>query len=272
MDNELLSVSEFSKITRTTRETLYHYDETGLLTPAYRGENKYRYYSIRQLALCNAIRLLIKIGLPLADIKEMIEKRTPELVEEKLTHQVDELSIRKEKLNQALVLLDTILQTIQSGKASVQDPIVIQSLPAENIMLGRLNDYSKGKTDYSALYDFYQDAQDICSDIEFDLQYPVWGFYSMERVKNRDFRYPDRYYFHNPKGKDQRPAGMYAIGYMRAGYGCNDILFKRMLDYIEQNGYEISGDAYEEYPLNEICISDDSNYLMRIIITVQEKK
>ncbi len=48
-----MSVSDFANIARTNSDTLRYYDNIGLLSPAVRGENKYRYYSLKQLPLCN---------------------------------------------------------------------------------------------------------------------------------------------------------------------------------------------------------------------------
>ena len=104
------------------------------------------------------------------------------------------------------------------------------------------------------------------------MNYPVWGFFSENRIKQEDWVWPDRYYFYNPEGRDKRPAAFYAIGYTRSGYGQGGDLYKRLIDYIKKNGFEICGDAYEEYPLNEVCIMDNTNYLMRVMITVREKK
>jgi hypothetical protein len=44
------------------------------------------------------------------------------------------------------------------------------------------------------------------------------------------------------------------------------------MDYIGKNGFEICGDAYEEYPLNELCVSDDENYMIRVMIAVREER
>ena len=49
-------------------------------------------------------------------------------------------------------------------------------------------------------------------------------------------------------------------------------MYKRLIDYIDANNYEICGNAYEEYPQNEICVADNTNYLIRVMITVREKK
>jgi len=43
-ENGMFSISDFAKYSRTTRDTLLHYDRIGLLSPATRGENNYRYY------------------------------------------------------------------------------------------------------------------------------------------------------------------------------------------------------------------------------------
>ena len=45
-----------------------------------------------------------------------------------------------------------------------------------------------------------------------------------------------------------------------------------MLDYIYSNGFEICGPTYEEYPLNEISVVEDKDYLMRVMITVRERQ
>jgi effector-binding domain-containing protein len=44
-----------------------------------------------------------------------------------------------------------------------------------------------------------------------------------------------------------------------------------MIRYIDENGFEICGHAYEEYPLNEVAVTDNGNYLIRLLITVREK-
>ncbi len=267
----LLSVGDFAKITRTTSQTLHHYDRLGLLSPVYRGNNKYRYYSMKQLALCNTIRLLQKLGVSLAYINEVKDHRTPKMALEILARQIEELDNNARKLNYARKLLHTMQKSIQSGVDADIKNITIQALPAENIMLGDQNDYSGGKTDYDALIAFYQVMNRKCSNAEYDMLYPVWGVYSAERICNRDWNNPDRYYFYNPSGQDQRPAALYAVGYKCAGYGQSGELYSRMIEYIDQNGFEICGNTYEEYPHNEICITDDSNYLLRVLITVREK-
>ena len=269
-DNAYFSVSDFAKLSQTTRNTLHHYDAIGLLSPISRGEdNHYRYYSSGQLAVVNVIRTFQALGMSLAEIKQWKEQRNPELVEEVFAQQIDKINKKIEEWTRAQKLLLTFQQSIHSVKNIDEEAITIQYLPAAAIVLGDRNEYNKVKSDYHALLQFYHTIGKKFPDL--DLNYPVWAVFSEERTKRGDWVWPDRFYFYNPEGQDQRPAALYAIGYTRGGYGQSDELYKRMIDYIDKNGFEIGGDAYEEYPLNEICISDCSKYLIRIMITVREK-
>jgi hypothetical protein len=145
----------------------------------------------------------------------------------------------------------------------------VEFLPVEAIILGDVNDYSRGRDDYDALLSFYNACKGKYPSM--DLNYPVWGAFSEQRIRREDWHWPDRYYFNNPEGHDRRPAALYAIGYGHGGYNEHGDLFKRLMEYIRVNGYEVCGPAYAEYPLNELCVSDPSNYLIRVMITVRER-
>jgi DNA-binding transcriptional MerR regulator len=266
----LFSVRDFAKFSRTTRDTLYHYDRIGLLSPMSRGENNYRYYSSGQLATVNVIRTLQELGLSLNDIKDLRENRTPEDFDEKIMRQIENIDLKINDWVRARKLIFTLHNTIHSALNVDEQAISIQFMPAEAIILGDLNDYSRGRNDYDALFNFYHGMNKKYPNL--DMNYPVWGLFSGDRIKRGDWKWPDRYYFYNPEGHDKKPATYYAVGYTRGGYGqCGD-LYNRIIDYIDKNNHEICGDTFEEYPLNELCIADDRNYLIRVMITVREKK
>ena len=268
-DFGLISISDFSKFSRLTRDTLLHYDRIGLLSPAKRGENNYRYYTGSQLAVINVIRTLQQLGMTLEEIKGLKDRRTPELTDEVLEKQIEKIDGRIEDWIRARKLLFTLRKTIRSVKNIDESEITIQFLPAEAIILGDLNDYSRGRSFYDALHSFYKDIGEKYPGL--DLNYYVWGTISQDRIKRGDWVGADRFYFYNPEGNDRRPAALYAIGYMRGGYDQGGALYERLSEYIDKNGFEICGNAYEEYPLNEVCITEASNYLIRVLITVREK-
>jgi len=269
-DNALFSISDFARFSRTTRDTLLHYDRIGLLSPISRGMNKYRFYSARQLAVVNVIRTLQALGMTLEEIKELKDRRTPELTEEVLSYQIEKIDGKIEDWIRARKLLLTLMETMRSVSGVDEKEVSIQYMPEEAIVLGGINDYSRDENAYDALLSFYHAVSGEYPAM--DLNYSVWAIFSGERIKKGDWVWPDRYYFYNPEGGDRRPGGLYAIGYTRGGYGQSGELYIQLLDYIDRHGFEICGDAYEEYPLNEVSITEDDNYLIRVLIAVREKR
>ncbi len=270
MERRFYSSGSFAKLARTSRDALRLYNSLGLLTPVSRGENNYNYYSPAQLANVNFIRILQQLGMTLDEIRTLHDRRTPEGVNAFFEAQLGEIDKKVDEWAKARKLLLTYKKFIHDALGADEKNITIQFFPEENIILGAPNDYGAGHDDYGVLSHFYSDMRGKYP--ELDLNYPVWGRFSGERIRRGDWNWPDRYYFYNPDGHDKKPAALYAVGYVRGGYGQAGKLYERMVRYIADNGFEVSGDAYEEYPLNEVCISDDNNYLIRTMITVREKK
>ena len=175
-DKGLMSISDFAKFSRTTRDTLLYYDKIGLLSPVSRGGNNYRFYSNKQLAVVNVIRTLQNLGMTLEEIKQTNERRTPGLADENFTRQINKIDGKIEEWIRARKLLVTLRGSIQSVLNVDTEKITIRSLPAEPIVLGGLNEYKQDETDYDALLHFYHEIGVKYPGI--DLNYPVWGIFS----------------------------------------------------------------------------------------------
>jgi DNA-binding transcriptional MerR regulator len=268
-NKESFSISDFAKFARTTRDTLLFYDKINLLRPAARGKRGYRFYSANQVAVVNIIRTAQQLGFSLSEIKKLIEERNPAMIDELMIQQIGRIDEKINEWLRARKLLSVLQQMIHTALAKNINTITVEFLPAEAIILGEINDYSKGRDDYDALLSFYHACSEKYPDT--DLNYPVWAMFSEDQIRRRHWSLPDRYYFYNPAGPDERPAALYAIGYCKGGYGDSAELFKQLLAYIDTNGYQVCGPAYEEYPLNEISVPDASNYLIRVLITVQKR-
>src|SRR5579864_2040104 len=66
-------VSDFAEKAGVTVRTLHHYDRLGLLKPSGRTEAGYRLYGERDLARLQQIVTLKFIGLPLANIRTLLD-------------------------------------------------------------------------------------------------------------------------------------------------------------------------------------------------------
>lgn len=268
-DVEGLSITAFAKLSRTSRSTLLYYDKIGLLSPMSRKGNAYRYYTYPQIYTVNLIRTCQALGMTLDEIKRLRNEASPKLVDELFERQIEQINGEIETWISARKLLATLKNIIHPLLSVDETAITVEYVPAEPIVLGGINDYNKNKNDHAAYAQFYIDSKKKYPDL--DLNYPAWAMFSEERVKNGDWIWPDRFYFYNPDGYDKRPAANYAIGYTRGSYGHSGALYKRLIDYIDTNGYEICGPAYEEYPLTELCYTSDADYLIRLMITVRKR-
>jgi DNA-binding transcriptional MerR regulator len=74
----MLKIGEFSQLGQVTVRTLRHYDELGLLKPAYIApESEYRYYTLEQLPALHRIVALKELGLPLGEISALLAGPVP---------------------------------------------------------------------------------------------------------------------------------------------------------------------------------------------------
>ncbi len=78
--SRVLSVSEFAEVSHMPESTIRYYSKLGLLPPVMRGENKYRYFSRKQVAHVNVIRTFQELGLPLSEIRSAMTQRSPQYV------------------------------------------------------------------------------------------------------------------------------------------------------------------------------------------------
>ena len=77
--DELLQAREFAARAGVTVRTLHHYDRLGLLRPSRYTAAGYRLYSERDMARLQQIATLKFIGLPLKQIKEVLDRHTLDL-------------------------------------------------------------------------------------------------------------------------------------------------------------------------------------------------
>ena len=71
------TTGEFARLCGVKKHTLFHYDAIGIFSPALRGENGYRYYAPAQMETFNVIAALKELGVPLAEIRAYLDRRSP---------------------------------------------------------------------------------------------------------------------------------------------------------------------------------------------------
>ena len=97
----MIRIGDFSRLARVSVRTLRHYEQEGLLRPAHvDARSGYRYYRTEQLMTMQQIGALRDIGLPLAEIRQLLALGGPALavrlgcLEQRLQRELQEAAAR----------------------------------------------------------------------------------------------------------------------------------------------------------------------------------
>ncbi|MCF3106993.1 MerR family transcriptional regulator [Streptomyces roseoverticillatus] len=133
-------IAEVARMSGVTARTLRHYDEIGVLPPAWTGTNGHRYYEERQLLRLQQILVLRELGLGLAEIGRVLAAQVDEL--EALRGHHRRLLAERDRLD---ALAGTVSRTITELEQSRKDgrPVIDINRP-ENLFEGiRPDQYMK---------------------------------------------------------------------------------------------------------------------------------
>ena len=258
----MVSIKEFAEFVGVKQSILRYYDEIGLFSPAERGENNYRYYSLPQIQTIKLIETFRSLNLPLKQIKEVMESRTPESMVELLSDYEVKLNGDLRALQESFALIHTLRTEIQSGEPQNDNEISIRFVDEGRIFLGPLTDFKPGESYHRVYSNYYR----IARRLRVNLSYPIGGYFdTFEEFMATPSR-PKRFYSLDPNGLDIRLAGNYLVGFTRGDYGVVNDSPERLQNYIKDNNLKAIGPVYMIYPLNEVSMEDPDQYLARISI------
>ena len=66
-----------------------------------------------------------------------------------------------------------------------------------------------------------------------------------------------------------KPKGKYLCGYQKGAWDKLPILYQQILDYANKNNLNLTGYAYE-IGLNDFVISNETDYITKIMIKIEE--
>ncbi|HEM3472740.1 TPA: MerR family transcriptional regulator [Streptococcus suis] len=99
--NENWTVKQVGRLTGLTVRTLHHYDQIGLLKPAFVAENGYRYYNQENLARLQEILLFRELDFPLKDIQQLLDV-TEVNRQQVLRDHITLLELKRERLDRII--------------------------------------------------------------------------------------------------------------------------------------------------------------------------
>lgn len=95
-----MKINEVEAAVGVTKKNIRFYEEEGLITPSREPDNGYRSYSQADVERLRRIKLLRKLDVPLAEIREMLEGQ--KTLAEGMAQQLERLSTRRKDLDEAI--------------------------------------------------------------------------------------------------------------------------------------------------------------------------
>ena len=113
------TVKQLARLSGVSVRTLHHYDEIGLLKPAFVGENRYRYYGREELLRLQDILFHRELGVPLQEIAELLAREGRDRVAILSRHR-EMLAERVERSRQLLRTIDRTIAEL-NGEGTMKD-------------------------------------------------------------------------------------------------------------------------------------------------------
>lgn len=116
----MYTIGQLSRICKVSAKALRHYEKLGLLVPAQVGrDNLYRYYARDQVPVLRKIILLKDLGIPLKDVKRLVDEKTSLDETQRLLEDHREALVRQIDLcNSRLIKLSRWKNTLEANKVT----------------------------------------------------------------------------------------------------------------------------------------------------------
>jgi DNA-binding transcriptional MerR regulator len=265
----MLSISEFSKLSEVSRKTLIYYDRIGLFKPVFVADNGYRYYSRGQLDTIGVIHIFKEAGMSLEQIQEHLGHRSPASTLQLLRKQEENLQLQIAKLTQAKQMIIRRAENIeQSMHLDIRRMHVIWQ-PKTQLLLSRRVCSSKNEL----LEELWEDFRVRLNEEHAPLGYPIGVIIPKDDLLKKDGNMISHLYSYmttQHHKQKYRPEGFYLVSYARADYGDTKKIYPQIFDYIERKQYVIKGNAYEDYMQDELVLQHAEDYLVRVMVHIEE--
>lgn len=239
-------IGVFAQMNKVTIKTLRHYDETGLLKPAYVDEQTgYRYYQSSQLPTLHKILALRDLNCSLEEIKRVLQGGSEHML----------LGIKKRQLLQEIAKMTNQIACIESYMAQEDEDkpyhVIIKSLPEVIVASKEIHLES-----YEGLFDYMPEMgvemeeagcecvePDYCFTMYTDQEYRENDINAIicEAVTEKKDDYGELKFLKLPK------VDMAACVLHKGSYEKLPIAYQAIIAFIEENGYEIVGLQRESY-------------------------
>lgn len=261
--NTLYRIGMFAAMNRVTVKALRFYEEQNLLLPAYINyENGYRFYELSQIQDLHKITALKQAGFTLEEIQKLNNGCDENAV---LLKKKSELLSKIADLTKQLSIVSTFLT---KKVDTISSPVLIKKIPKVTVAAMKSTIES-----YDDLFELMPKMGALMEKAGCECSMPEYCFTNYitttgeiiietcEAVVEAKPQLEDLYF-------KEFPEVQAACIFHKGSYNNLSQSYERLLNYIEENSYEICGDFRESYIDGVWNKSDESQWLTEIQIPV----
>lgn len=248
MDLQKLSIGQMAELNHVSEQTLRLYDKEGLLVPrCVDPVTGYRYYHIIQSAKLDLIQNMKVYGMTLRQIRSFLDSNDPAALRALLTEQADSIEERIRQLRRSQSAITRTLDNYRRYEAMPRNgEIFLEYIPERRIFRYNcdVNYFDKDESGYE--YMLRQMKTNLVAN-----NMPLSYFTNIGTIIRREHLVPDALFsnevflFVDEDDSSQAMETLPAASYLCL---CSDEFsmeaanVRRLLDYVQTRGCEISGD------------------------------
>jgi len=265
--DRLLTAGQFARLHGVPKRTLLYYDDIGLLAPAARGENGYRYYAHRQSSSLQMLLSLRELDVSIEEIRDYMKNRSPERLRDLLETKIHQAEEKIAQLTSFRALLLNNKQSMEQYDPAMEGAVLLVNCPAQ---LLSLSEPTRGLPDKKASEILIRHAERCHRHRLFNHNFGTMSDISSILAGDAasfDYfftRYPDALEPPPDEAPHLRPAGHYLQIDHKGAWETLGAAYAALLRYAGENRLALTGYAYEEGLVDELAIESMDEYVTRI--------
>ncbi len=285
------SIGEVAEICSLSIKTLRYYDKIDLVIPEFRNEeSKYRYYSKHQMVKLFIIRQLRKLGFGIKEIKELFANLNVEEMEEAVNNRLEAIEAEIRELEMRRAIGENLRERLQRGGdilarsdgifsnayMDTMDNITLEKIPQGTLVYVR--NIMKNYCNSEVSLEQWITITDKCTELNLIRKSPIIVTYYAQPLeqflmKDTDVEFGILVDGNDHEGEDFRSFGGFdAITKIHVGRYADAVNSHiSMLQWMNQNGYELAGPISEEFIVSPVDIDNENEHITKIIMPVRKK-
>ncbi|MGW6192371.1 MerR family transcriptional regulator [Bacillus cereus] len=247
--NKRFTIGEMAKMHNIAESTLRYYDEKGIFHPSIVDpQTNYRYYTIDQFSLLDTIKFLRQLNIPLKEIKKYIDERNPSYALNLLEKQQEMMLKKQREIEYALAKMQHKIHLMKKATKSEANQIIYKKIPKRKITAIAV---APNTTD--DMFEYYiHSLQKNMKQIDNSLFSGDIGVtVSKKALLQNEFQAYNSVFIlldympFQVHTSDEIKEGIFACSYHHGSYEETDETYTKLLKHIDNEGYEVCGDAIE---------------------------